>query len=154
MQGYIEVRLKIPNKCSECEMIGTNYSPDNYGEYYCKLGNNTENVRMKYIDSDVNKDGRPDWCPIKIDTEQFEKCKNTIKSENIKQVNIDFKDPDFCRQCEFFLQEDVTPWHGDVFDHPSYKTFCTKNGGKKSLIYPSGQCRRCIEKNNNKVQGE
>ena len=34
--------------------------------------------------------------------------------------------------CEFFLQEDVTPWHGDVFDHPSYKTFCTKGGERKN----------------------
>ena len=49
-------------------------------------------------------------------------------------------------ECEHFLQEDVTPWHGDVFDHPSYKTYCTKDGEKKELIYPEGQCRRCHER--------
>lgn len=52
--------------------------------------------------------------------------------------------------CKNFLQEDVTPWHGDVFDHPEYKFFCTKGGNKKELIFPEGQCRRCMEANNKK----
>lgn len=47
--------------------------------------------------------------------------------------------------CEYYLQKDVTPWHGDVFDHPEYKCFCTKNGEERELIYPAGQCRRCKE---------
>ena len=49
--------------------------------------------------------------------------------------------------CEYYLQKDVTPWHGDVFDHPEYKCFCTKTGEEKELIYPEGQCRRCQQKN-------
>ena len=49
-------------------------------------------------------------------------------------------------QCEFFHSEDVTPWHGDVFDHPVYHDFCLKNGEKKELIYPLGQCKRCMER--------
>ena len=47
--------------------------------------------------------------------------------------------------CEYYLQKDVTPWHGDVFDHPEYKFFCTKSGEERELIYPEGQCRRCKE---------
>ena len=47
--------------------------------------------------------------------------------------------------CEYYLYKDVTPWHGDVFDHPEYKSFCTKNGKERELIYPAGQCRRCKE---------
>lgn len=49
--------------------------------------------------------------------------------------------------CEYYLQKDVTPWHSDVFDHPTYKCFCIKNGKEKELIYPEGQCRRCQQKN-------
>lgn len=51
--------------------------------------------------------------------------------------------------CEYYLQKDVTPWHGDVFGHPEYMCFCTKSGEEKELIYPEGQCRRCIERKNN-----
>lgn len=50
--------------------------------------------------------------------------------------------------CKYYSQEDVTPWHGDVFDHPEYKFFCTKNGQKKELIYPAVQCRKCLENKN------
>jgi hypothetical protein len=48
--------------------------------------------------------------------------------------------------CKYFVHEDVTPWHNDVYDHPSYKTYCTKSGEKRLLIYPEGQCKRCMEK--------
>lgn len=48
--------------------------------------------------------------------------------------------------CEHYLQEDTTPWRGDVFDHPSYTCFCMKNGNKKELVYPEGQCKRCMDK--------
>lgn len=26
--------------------------------------------------------------------------------------------------CKYFENIDVTPWHSDVFDHPSYQSFC------------------------------
>lgn len=26
--------------------------------------------------------------------------------------------------CKYFENIDVTPWHSDVFDHPSYQPFC------------------------------
>lgn len=26
--------------------------------------------------------------------------------------------------CKYFEDIDVTPWHSDVFDHPSYQSFC------------------------------
>ena len=47
-------------------------------------------------------------------------------------------------KCEYFKQEDVTGWHNDVFDHPSYKCFCSKNGEKRDLLLPETQCRRCL----------
>lgn len=50
--------------------------------------------------------------------------------------------------CEYFVTEDVTPYHNDVFDHPQYDYFCTKNGKKTPLYYPAGQCGRCLKKNN------
>lgn len=28
--------------------------------------------------------------------------------------------------CKYLKIEDVTPWHGDVFDHPDYKYTCEK----------------------------
>lgn len=30
-------------------------------------------------------------------------------------------------KCEYYLSEDVTGWHNDVFDHPSYKNYCTRD---------------------------
>lgn len=56
--------------------------------------------------------------------------------------------------CKHFKYEDVTPWHGDVFDHPSYATFCTKTGKKRQLIYPEGQCKRCHERQQKNKQKE
>lgn len=32
------------------------------------------------------------------------------------------------KDCEFLKKEDITGWHGDVFDHPSYKTTCELDG--------------------------
>ena len=26
--------------------------------------------------------------------------------------------------CKYFENIDVTPWHADIFDHPSYQSFC------------------------------
>lgn len=26
--------------------------------------------------------------------------------------------------CKYIKSEDITPWHGDVFDHPKYKNTC------------------------------
>ena len=30
--------------------------------------------------------------------------------------------------CKHLQTEDITPWHGDVFDHPDYKYTCEKCG--------------------------
>ena len=46
-------------------------------------------------------------------------------------------------KCKYFLVEDVTPWHGDVFDHPSYEDYCTKDGEKKELCWAEHQCGKC-----------
>ena len=45
--------------------------------------------------------------------------------------------------CEHFLSEDIGG--RDVFDHPSYKCYCTRNGEKKELLIPDRQCARCME---------
>jgi hypothetical protein len=29
--------------------------------------------------------------------------------------------------CKNLITEDITPWHGDVFDHPNYKYTCKLN---------------------------
>ena len=30
--------------------------------------------------------------------------------------------------CKNLIIEDITPWHGDVFDHPDYKYTCKLTG--------------------------
>lgn len=49
-------------------------------------------------------------------------------------------------KCKYFTRDDITPWHGDVYDHPSYKNYCIKNDKKKILISPETQCPRCQKK--------
>ena len=46
-------------------------------------------------------------------------------------------------RCKYFRKEEATTYHGDVFDHPSYRSYCVKNGEKKELIIPTQQCLRC-----------
>lgn len=43
--------------------------------------------------------------------------------------------------CPFREKEDVTPYHGDVFDHPIYAFFCLKDGKKKEIT--NIKCRNC-----------
>lgn len=42
--------------------------------------------------------------------------------------------------CNFLQTEDITSYHGDVFDHPLYRYTCKKR--KKSVI----PCVQCNEK--------
>ena len=44
-------------------------------------------------------------------------------------------------KCPYFSVEDATSWHSDVFDHPSYNYFCSKNGTKKQVY--GIHCYRC-----------
>lgn len=48
--------------------------------------------------------------------------------------------------CSYFEAEDITPYHGDVFGHPNYAYFCTKNGIKKEIKFPYIQCKKCLNK--------
>ena len=34
-------------------------------------------------------------------------------------------------RCKYFRKEEATTYHGDVFDHPSYRSYCVKNGEKR-----------------------
>lgn len=45
--------------------------------------------------------------------------------------------------CKYFIKNDVTPYHGDAYDHPSYRTACTKSGTPRTLPCPVTQCARC-----------
>lgn len=44
-------------------------------------------------------------------------------------------------KCIYFSAEDVTPWHGDVFDHPEYKYYCNRTNKIKE-IFP-WTCSKC-----------
>lgn len=45
--------------------------------------------------------------------------------------------------CKHFENIDITPWHGDAFDHPSYQSFChLKN--KNIHRYWCTQCENYI----------
>lgn len=45
------------------------------------------------------------------------------------------------KKCPHYSCEDVTSWHGDVFDHPTYQVFCSKSGKKKKIFHI--HCFRC-----------
>ena len=58
-------------------------------------------------------------------------------------------------ECIYFSYEDITPWHGDVFDHPDYEYYCLV-GEEKKKIFPwtcSG-CPYYEEKKNNEEDQE
>lgn len=44
--------------------------------------------------------------------------------------------------CKNLRTEDITPWHGDVFDHPDYKYTCDLSGNE---VIPCFRCNytRC-----------
>ena len=42
-------------------------------------------------------------------------------------------------KCPYYSYEYTTSWHNDVFDHPDYSDFCSKNGEKKEIV----TCSRC-----------
>lgn len=44
--------------------------------------------------------------------------------------------------CKYLKTEDVTPWHGDVFDHSSYRYTCKKTGKE---VIPFICKKRCKE---------
>lgn len=41
--------------------------------------------------------------------------------------------------CKYLNTEDVTPWQGDVFDHPEYKNTCQLTGKE---IIPFLHCKK------------
>lgn len=46
-------------------------------------------------------------------------------------------------ECKYLKIEDVTTWHGDVFDHPSYKYHCIEKN--KDLLFGILQCHKCTK---------
>ena len=50
------------------------------------------------------------------------------------------------KKCEFLEQRDISLWHNDIFDHPSYEYFCKKNMNK--LEFHELQCLKCKQKKN------
>lgn len=57
-------------------------------------------------------------------------------------------------KCKYFVSEDVTGWHNDVYDHPSYKNYCKRSGKKKELVLPCNQCKRCMEAGKSGIKSE
>lgn len=55
-------------------------------------------------------------------------------------------------ECKYLKIEDVTPWHGDVFDHPTYKYFCVEKN--KELLLGILQCRKCSKYEKKQEEGE
>lgn len=43
--------------------------------------------------------------------------------------------------CKYLKIEDVTPYHGAIFDHPKYKYSCVKKD--KELVFGILQCHKC-----------
>lgn len=44
--------------------------------------------------------------------------------------------------CAYLKIKDITPWHGDVFDHPEYEYYCTLKD--KTLSFGIIHCRKCV----------
>ena len=42
-------------------------------------------------------------------------------------------------KCPYYSYEYISSWHNDIFDHPDYSDFCSKNGEKREII----TCSRC-----------
>lgn len=47
--------------------------------------------------------------------------------------------------CKNLISEDVSPYHGDIFDHPTYRYRCRLTGAE--ISFPNTRCveGRCIE---------
>ena len=41
--------------------------------------------------------------------------------------------------CEHLESKDITPWHGDVFDHPDYEYTCKLSG---KSVFPPIHCKQ------------
>lgn len=51
--------------------------------------------------------------------------------------------------CEYLKTKDVTPWHGDVFDHPEYIYICELT---KEMLIPCIHCNKEKCKNYNPIK--
>jgi len=49
------------------------------------------------------------------------------------------------KHCKHLQLQDVTPWHGDVFDHPDYKYVCNKDPQHPRELLWERSCSRCKE---------
>lgn len=50
--------------------------------------------------------------------------------------------------CKYLKIKDVTTWHGDVFDHPTYKYYCAKKNNKEVLYLICIRCKDNTTKEN------
>ena len=42
-------------------------------------------------------------------------------------------------KCKYFESKDITPWHGDVLDHPTYQLFCNLYN-RETTRYTCSRC--------------
>ena len=54
-------------------------------------------------------------------------------------------------ECINLIMKDITPWHGDVFDHPEYQPICRLTG---EHIIPYVQCRNGRCENYEQIRGK
>lgn len=57
--------------------------------------------------------------------------------------------------CKNLITEDITPWHGDVFDHPNYKYICKLKGkAVVPFIYcHNNRCKNYEPLEDNNIKG-
>lgn len=49
------------------------------------------------------------------------------------------------KHCKHLQVQDITPWHGDVFDHPDYKYVCNKDPQHPRELLWERSCSHCKE---------
>ena len=50
------------------------------------------------------------------------------------------------KDCKYLRIEDITPWHGDVFDHPSYDYYCEEKCQKLLGTFGCSYCDKYEER--------
>lgn len=74
-----------------------------------------------------------------------------LKNDYIGEASFDWR---FMNNCKYLKQEDTTPWHGDVFDHPTYIFICKKNGREVSQSLHCKRCKKYCKENEDNVSNK
>lgn len=80
--------------------------------------------------------------PEDIDTMMIYKPETLLAEEVKKPIERRFI---MNKDCKYLRIEDITPWHGDVFDHPSYDYYCEKKCQKLLGTFSCSYCDKYEE---------